>query len=269
MRAGTVSILVVVDWSRQLPAHARADRVHCRFQSLLSWMRSRHVEILDRCEHPIRCFNPCCRGSVAVDSAASIVGCCAPMTFQSLLSWIASRQPLRTVSAHVPTVVSILVVVDLVASHVTVIRVARSGFNPCCRGLVASTARSPSRGLECFNPCCRGLVASTSGCRGSRPPPASFNPCCRGSGRVNIALDGRTRCAMSVSILVVVDWSRQRARESRYSGSAELVSILVVVDWSRQPASAARVWACIECFNPCCRGLVASTALRTAAVEPA
>ena len=38
-------------------------------------------------------------------------------------------------------------------------------FNPCCRGLVASTPRCPcyARTLRRFNPCCRGLVASTCG----------------------------------------------------------------------------------------------------------
>ncbi len=163
-----VSILVVVDWSRQL-AMPRTTRGGPGFG-----------------------FNPCCGGLVA-------------------------STPCDTDRPDADVRVSILVVVDWSRQHGDR-RVSNASrrrcFNPCCGGSVASTGssrRQSSRAGYSFNPCCGGLVASTtiesSSCD---RPTASFNPCCGGlvasTAAVRDALDAD---AVRVSILVVVDWSRQ------------------------------------------------------------
>ena len=146
-----------------------------------------------------------------------------------------------------PGGVSILVVVDWSRQPASSrrrrsSRSRRTCFNPCCRGLVASTWWPSSETVptaSCFNPCCRGLVASTRSVRLTIDRSIrSFNPCCRG---------------------LVASTPHSRAQPGRIDGR---VSILVVVDWSRQPfrTSTLSVVA-TKCFNPCCRGLVASTNL--------
>ncbi len=192
-----VSILVVVDWSRQRVRPKRDHSVDAGpvwFQSLLSWIGRVNKLACEPRRRVSRCFNPCCRGLVASTR------------------WLVSGTAIR-----------------------------RPCFNPCCRGLVASTPRrlrpAESR-LRCFNPCCRGLVASTAMRR-------SFE---RGSTHV--------------SILVVVDWSRQPQPNDPPLVTIERVSILVVVDWSRQPGRRATLSVAPLSFNPCCRGLVASTPAR-------
>ena len=213
----------------------------------------------------------------------------------------------------------------------------RSGFNPCCGGLVASTRISevPDSAFERFNPCCGGLVASTTRLHLHRlRRRSSFNPCCGGLvastwlgprahcvdgdtafqsllwwigrvntlrfstllairmlfqsllwwiGRVNTGMLCRRGLEGWVSILVVVDWSRQLVAIAaapmvpllfqsllwwigRVNGQSFMahqlrsrVSILVVVDWSRQRPGAAGQLPGIRGFNPCCGGLVAST----------
>ena len=135
--------------------------------------------------------------------------------FQSLLWWI-GRVNLRA-SWHEYRMyrVSILVVVDWSRQHSSAHcgHIAWRCFNPCCGGLVASTLgpREPGNHVRGFNPCCGGLVASTP--------------------NIVRKLDRNAE----VSILVVVDWSRQRRR--RVIDAIRKVSILVVVDWSRQPTT--------------------------------
>ena len=217
---------------------------------------------------------------------------------------------------------------------------ATSSFNPCCGGLVASTADDAGDRLShsrfqsllwwigrvnlprcaaecctsrCFNPCCGGLVASTistailtldvqawvsilvvvdrsrqpgaptmPGCataicvfqsllwwigrvngspirRQAARRPAGFNPCCGGLVASTVRRHLNAPAEADVSILVVVDWSRQpRCLQSWLIASCHrfqsllwwigrvnaapwlpcgpygMVSILVVVDWSRQ-----------------------------------
>ncbi len=89
-----------------------------------------------------------------------------------------------------------------------------------------------------FNPCCVGSVASTRPHRPLQPP--------------------RRR---PVSILVVLDRSRQRQLRARVVNDGQ-VSILVVLDRSRQPESRGPGLVFWRGFNPCCVGSVASTQRR-------
>ena len=185
-----VSILVVVDQPRCQRGPEPGSRAHGVFQSLLSWIslasarlrasrqyRVDGVSILVVVDQPPR-FN---LWSIAEarDRGVSILVVVdqprrhalggrrtQPVRFQSLLSWIWSRQRLRG------------------RPSVTALR----RFNPCCRGSVAdnsplaaihgpgvfqsllswicladnSTAsRSPRRQIMGFNPCCRGSASLT------------------------------------------------------------------------------------------------------------
>ncbi len=119
--------------------------------------------------------------------------------------------------------------------------------------------RSQSPRSRCFNPCCGGLVASTSARAQSAAPVrvfqsllwwigrvnaratwsgatgrTSFNPCCGGLVASTSSSSDASRPAHAVSILVVVDWSRQPAAAGLRPRAPCRVSILVVVDWSRQ-----------------------------------
>ena len=221
-----VSILVVVDWSRQQLASASHVGIGPGFQSLLSW-----IGRLNRAHR----------------SAERTAG----SWFQSLLSWIGRAQPYLGSGSWwtEPLFQSLLSWISPVGLLPTMrLPRRRSGFNPCCRGsaprqrslrsnrLWSSTLfqsllswigrRQPTDCSAChrlkadvfqsllswigrpaasrrsvsigsFNPCCRGC----------------FNPCCRGS----------------------VASIRCRGSAMRPSGPTE-----------RQ-----------RCFNPCCRGLVA------------
>ena len=166
---------------------------------------------------------------------------------------------------------------------------APPGFNPCCGGSVASTAiRTSDRRVDaprvsilvvvdrsrqhwqdgegvptkrCFNPCCGGLVASTAVQPDRRRVEiARFQSLLWWIGRVNGLPRWRYRGRHRVSILVVVDWSRQRRRSDVVRDAAR-VSILVVVDRSRQRRLDVRP-AGTSGFNPCCGGSVASTLAR-------
>ena len=188
------------------------------------------------------------------------------------------------------------------------------GFNPCCGGSVASTARCPRLRPEasrCFNPCCGGSVASTRTGGMDRPrvrrfqsllwwigrvnsdapwttrcgPDVGFNPCCGGLV-ASTPCDRRAACKlMAVSILVVVDWSRQHGRRSV---SNDILAAFQSLLWwigrvnrigrGRQSPAPARFQSLLwwigrvntitvgicdragrPSFNPCCGGLVAST----------
>ena len=207
-----VSILVVVDWSRQprrqrcrygravmfqslLSWIGRVNTVTFRsratdssaFQSLLSWIGRVNIPGRRSCNRSRRSsFNPCCRGSVA--------------------------STCRTIAAALAPRVSILVVVDLVASTSPTACRAESRFQSLLSwiGRVNSSDSVSGPPINaCFNPCCRGLVASTSA-------------------------SALAESVILVSILVVVDWSRQRWPRLAVA-SVVRVSILVVVDRSRQP----------------------------------
>ncbi len=232
-----VSILVVVDWSRQ---HERRSR---------SWPLSRG-------------FNPCCGGLVASTLHPWLITM-GFRWFQSLLWWIGrvNSDPARTASPRGR--VSILVVVDwsrqpdpdarrhLLGRGVSILVVV--DWSRQRRRWAARRHRGPG-----FNPCCGGLVASTSRLRVGVVTGATFQSLLWWIGRVNIGSCRSSIARRIVSILVVVDWSRQLEsgigvnggyvpfqsllwwigrvnRRPRGQGSREVgVSILVVVDWSRQ-----------------------------------
>ncbi len=184
-------------------------------------------------------FNPCCVGSVAstvlahplppglekfqsllcwigrVNSPESSAGA-RPVSFQSLLCWIGRVNAYMHSGGKGRFDVSILVVLDRSRQHPDHLRgygVPPERFNPCCVGSVASTWDRPGAG--------------------DRPP--GFNPCCVGS--VASTRDGRRRCGATdqVSILVVLDRSRQPAYCVGLIDLGTHVSILVVLDRSRQP----------------------------------
>ena len=346
-----VSILVVVDWSRQLAATAstagstgfnpccgglvastREDAARLAepgFNPCCGGLVASTVE--RRRGEGSTCFNPCCGGLVA--STVGLSGPARrPSMFQSLLWWIGRVNAWRSSCGVIgqgmsfnpccgglvasttcrpwrrdgmDDRVSILVVVDwsrqrdrrhlasrrhamfqsllwwigrVNGGRMTCMECIAGGFNPCCGGLVASTTHSGSRRSPSFNPCCGGLVASTR---------RLAHECNDVSILVVVDWSRQQRSSPAelgqhVSILVVVDWSRQLGpswiaatigfqsllwwigrvnRECQRPLGRCPVSILVVVDWSRQPTLRAGSHGRIEpCFNPCCGGLVASTA---------
>ena len=218
--ASMVSILVVVDWSRQLrSASSVADVPSPRFQSLLWWIGRVNDGRAWSGTLDEPCFNPCCGGLVA-----------------STLRRSRSRSRLSAA-------VSILVVVDWSRQPGEVrprSMVRRACFNPCCGGLVASTPAATYASLcRClgFNPCCGGLVASTLTSRCTTAPSAteSFNPCCGG--------------------LVASTAIADRSLESR----GRFQSLLWWIGRVNSDGPADMRRAAISCFNPCCGGLVAST----------
>ncbi len=158
-RRRTVSILVVVDWSRQPPTASRTPRQRC-------------------------CFNPCCGGLVASTSGAAAARR-SPPRFQSLLWWIGRvNKPKPKPSPPSAAFQSLLWWIGRVNSTLSNMSdCSPSGFNPCCGGLVASTAVPPDRAAgprQGFNPCCGGLVASTAGPPMRWRSASRFNPCCGG-----------------------------------------------------------------------------------------
>ena len=115
-RGRSVSILVVVDWSRQRGRPSPKSRSRSQFQSLLWWIGRVNIEQSAWCRGYTRCFNPCCGGLVASTAVAT---------------------SLRAILDRV----SILVVVDRSRQPGSRSREpsVKSGFNPCCGGSVAST----------------------------------------------------------------------------------------------------------------------------------
>ncbi len=286
-----VSILVVVDWSRQPSRIRKRRRSHPGFQSLLWWIG--RVNSIGRPRAPpttrfqsllwwIGRVNAFVTGSTGwrlpwfqsllwwigrVNHDPELRPCNVMLrVFQSLLWWIGrvnswTRSKPFDDQAMFQSLLWWIGRVNAVTAATGRSTVAR--FNPCCGGSVASTrpgdAASAAAGIEvsilvvvdrsrqrgdrggsascrCFNPCCGGSVPSTR-----RPVPhasrtACFNPCCGGSVPSTIC-HRRRSTASGVSILVVVDRSRQRdARRDRGD--------------------------CIGCFNPCCGGSVPSTLRR-------
>ena len=118
-REHPVSILVVVDWSRQLGSPGGPAFQSSAFQSLLSWIGR---------------VNSDCWDLYYQDS----------MLFQSLLSWIG-----RVNSSRLPRMLDEVSRFQSLLSWIGRVNRAREriqtstsiSFNPCCRGLVASTIR--------------------------------------------------------------------------------------------------------------------------------
>ena len=129
------------------------------------------------------------------------------MLFQSLLWWIGSRQREHADGSISRCEVSILVVVDCSRQPAAVIRPGRhrSWFQSLLWWIESSTgsiARLGESAIDSFNPCCGGLQSSTRLELGDR--------------------DGR----YGVSILVVVDCSRQPDVDRPACGSALFQSLL-------------------------------------------
>ncbi len=137
-----------------------------------------------------RCFNPCCVGSVASTRGGSVEAQTA-VNVSILVVLDRSRQPQRRRPARRRPQVSILVVLDRSRqpSHrPRSRRERRPGFNPCCVGSVASTLP--------------GIPATRTA--------RVFQSLLCWIGRVNHMLDITSRVECPVSILVVLDRSRQR-----------------------------------------------------------
>ncbi len=258
-----VSILVVVDWSRQL---ARPERSACAgrgfnpccgglvastdgrrvapesvaFQSLLWWIG--RVNPRAR-RSPIRTsssFNPCCGGLVA-STFSPPGGRSRIIEFQSLLWWI-GRVNWVTVERFRPDegFQSLLWWIGRVNLGRPTKRDATDKcFNPCCGGLVASTREPGPRRVPwtlCFNPCCGGLVASTRKTIAEvEIDGASFNPCCGGlvASTYEKSRVGRVLSTLFQSLLW---WIGRVNGRSRHRSEPSWIG-----------------------FNPCCGGLVAST----------
>ena len=236
-RTGDVSILVVVDWPRQLAPQAELHGSRMVFQSLLWWIGSRQLWMQCATGKRSWCFNPCCGGLARVNASTRTKEAAAEFLFQSLLWWIGSRQHrpgrlacrsirgfnpccgglarvklIRGTCAMTDAEVSILVVVDWLRQPIK--RQAQTmGFSGFQSLLWWIGSRQPGPDLSvhgpgpCFNPCCGGLAASTPTRPGWRVRPCpGFNPCCGGLVCVNAAARCRSVATMGVSILVVVDW---------------------------------------------------------------
>ncbi len=259
-----VSILVVVDWSRQPTIFRGHHGSRATFQSLLWW-----IGRVNKCGFPIQwtlasSFNPCCGGLVAstgfpwfltshrrlfqsllwwigrVNKAQAPVNTGTMREFQSLLWWIGRvNESIRIAAIAAAPHVSILVVVDWSRQpwRAGATEGCVRSFNPCCGGLVASTVPRVRRTwfTRCFNPCCGGLVASTLDADAGPGPAAGFQSLLWWIGRVNCGTwaSGSPRRWPFQSLL----WWIGRVN----SGRAD-----------PQPREHAG-------FNPCCGGLVAST----------
>ena len=190
----SVSILVVVDRSRQL-RHARLVAPRgSMFQSLLWWIGRVNIVGLEAGHRGPASFNPCCGGLVASTAEVDRSVTSSNTGFQSLLWWIGrvNVRPLRLPG-----------------------RTESRCFNPCCGGLVAST-RESGRTMTSASPMFQSLLwwigrvnQLSAGRRASSA--TCFNPCCGGSVASTRAARHRSCSRDRVSILVVVDWSRQPA----------------------------------------------------------
>ncbi len=211
--------------------------------------------------------------------------------FQSLLWWIAvvNVEPRRPGSSR--DRVSILVVVDcsrqpapLLAKIVRDEGVSILVVVDCSRQQQAGpwTGRRSKAG---FNPCCGGLQSSTSGSGVDVAACRRFQSLLWWIAVVNDAVAAGVHEIAIVSILVVVDCSRQPRIASELELNRTKVSILVVVDCSRQRRGgvdcgpdrfSVSILVVVDCsrqqrraepvasrsrlgFNPCCGGLQSST----------
>ena len=238
------------------------------------------------------CFNPCCRGSRRQHRLHTSRR--RPQSwFQSLLSWIARRQRTRSAVTEAARSVSILVVVDLARVDTLMRRPQPIDRRPAFQSLLSWISRVSDACAE-RGPIRRAVFQSLLSwiCAASThdlPRPrrianvsilvvvdlrrvdrsATLPRLVAGRHvsilvvvdlrRVNDPDRPDSATLAKVSILVVVDQSLTACSRSREIGLAVAVSILVVVDWSRQRRHAAsRRDSGPTCFNPCCRGSVAS-----------
>ncbi len=261
------------------------DATGSEFQSLLWWIAV--VNRMTRSDRRIRCFNPCCGGLqsstrsrsashvpgdavsilVVVDCSRQLRPCGLTATMSRCFNPCcgglqSSTWPIGSIRLVVD--VSILVVVDCSRQR----RLARSARDHAVfQSLLWWIAVVNSIGIgshddRCsFNPCCRGLQSSTAGNRCDRESPSVFQSLLSWIAVVNAAELPDARPDDRVSILVVVDCSRQHWIAVQRSCTRHVmfqsllwwiavvnvdarpepvdrrVSILVVVDCSRQPRS--------------------------------
>ena len=230
-----VSILVVVDCSRQQSSRKIMGRREVRFQSLLWWIAVVNFAIALAVRPLKSCFNPCCGGLQSSTGPRFVeMGC--GYRFQSLLWWIAVVNETGEDTGGNPYMFQSLLW-WIAVSTASEGRRGREGsqFQSLLWWIAVVNRKAPSCTLRStsFNPCCGGLQSSTVRVQPDGDPVVSFNPCC---GGLQSSTRGRcTTAARIVSILVVVDCSRQPAIVSMTldSGAGD-VSILVVVDCSRQ-----------------------------------
>ncbi len=194
--ARLVSILVVLDWPRQVDRQAREARQHHDVSILvvLDWPRQEAADAIDRLTASMFQSLLCWIGRVKVTSSNTAM---TWGVFQSLLCWIGRVNARDPSPAQAAGTVSILVVLDWPrqlgpTGHTTN---RGPGFNPCCVGLAASTGRPGRRG----GPGRRVSILVVLDW--PRQPPR---------GR-RAADPGR------VSILVVLDWPRQPAARKHTS----------------------------------------------------
>ncbi len=219
-QARDVSILVVLDWPRQARSPCSKIPSLSLFQSLLCWI-----------------------GRVKVNNEG---GYTAALLFQSLLCWIGRVKDPRRLGRRDDHPVSILVVLDWPrqgdrrrVEH----RVAR-GFNPCCVGLAASSARrervqlgrevsilvvldwprQDRRGRRLAHDRRVSILVvldwprQASAYTRSATSSRSFNPCCVGLAASRWDLRKKGRGDAGVSILVVLDWPRQGSKTRAATG---------------------------------------------------
>ena len=113
-------------------------------------------------------------------------------------------------------------------------------------------------GLPGFNPCCGGLQSSTLVARLGAQKAKLFQSLLWWIAVVNEIKLSKRVLVSRVSILVVVDCSRQQAVDHGQQRIGH-VSILVVVDCSRQRRTSPTWPIPRPGFNPCCGGLQSST----------
>ncbi len=237
--AVAVSILVVVDCSRQQRARRRPASDHVMFQSLLWWIAVVNHAVPTPCQATTMAFQSLLWWIAVVNSDRRASRWQSPAEFQSLLWWIGQSSTTARSS--------------YTSEH-------GLGFNPCCGGLQSSTtwpapARPPfslfqsllwwiavvnHRGLPCADrPADRFqsllwwiAVVNWSSARARRWRIRRFQSLLWWIAVVNTVARPRRLRKPSVSILVVVDCSRQPRSKLSTRGLVSRVSILVVVDWS-------------------------------------
>ena len=259
---GGVSILVVVDCSRQLRQHEPrlAERLP-RFNPCCGGLQSstlipagspavlpvsilvvvdcsRQRKALEQSRGGLSGFNPCCGGLQSSTSRWWPDGALDAPEFQSLLWWIAV---VNSTSSSGP-------------------RRVGGGFNPCCGGLQSSTGLEVRQtGPRRFQSLLWWIESSTPRALPRLGTEDGFQSLLWWIAVVN-QRDVRLQIGVNILFQSLLWWiavvNKPHTGEETLS---QEVSILVVVDCSRQRPSSMTTGGPASGFNPCCGGLQSST----------
>ena len=257
-----VSILVVVDWLRQPSQRALNPEIRTGFQSLLWWIGCVNCAGETDGIRAESGFNPCC-GGLAASTGLGRRADRAGLRFQSLLWWIGCVNMVWAVelteldSGFNPCCGGLAASTP---SRRPCSSRSSSGFNPCCGGLAASTNwgyagnagvlnfQSLLWWIGCVNLPSLKVGAVQSGFQSLLWWIGCVNNHARSFADTDHGFQSLLWWIGCVNLLGRLGLDAQR-----------LVSILVVVDWLRQRPRSPVASPSPFSFNPCCGGLAAST----------